>query len=96
MFCYLREKMGFPLLFRGPLWLSPTPRGVERRANCLLAISVVACIVEELTSRTRHAAPESGDEGRARHSILERRDGVVVSHTGELGAVPGEAPKLLT
>jgi hypothetical protein len=24
MFCYLRKKMGFPQLFRGPLWLSPT------------------------------------------------------------------------
>jgi hypothetical protein len=25
MFCYLRKKMSFPRLFRGPLWLSPTP-----------------------------------------------------------------------
>jgi hypothetical protein len=24
MFCYLRKRMGFPQLFRGPLWLSPT------------------------------------------------------------------------
>jgi hypothetical protein len=36
-------------------------------------------------------APESVDEGRARRVVLERRDGVVVGHTGELGAVLGEA-----
>jgi hypothetical protein len=24
VFCYLLKKMGFPPVFRGPLWLSPT------------------------------------------------------------------------
>jgi hypothetical protein len=24
VFCFLRKKVGFPWLFRGPLWLSPT------------------------------------------------------------------------
>jgi hypothetical protein len=35
------------------------------------------------------------DEGRARHAILEHRDGVVVGHTGELGAALGEVSYVL-
>jgi hypothetical protein len=57
---------------------------------------VVARDVEELTSRTRHAVPESVDEGRARHAVLECQDGVVVRCTGELSAALGEAPNVLT
>jgi hypothetical protein len=56
---------------------------------------VVARDVEELASRVRHAAPESVDEGRARHAVLEHRDGVVVGRTGELGAALGEVPYVL-
>jgi hypothetical protein len=36
------------------------------------------------------------DEGGERRDILERRDGVTVRHTGELGATPGEAPDVVT
>jgi hypothetical protein len=57
---------------------------------------VVARDVEELTSHARHAAPESVDEGRAGHDVLEHRDGVVVGRTRELGAVLGEVPYVLT
>jgi hypothetical protein len=31
------------------------------------------------------------DEGRARRAVLERRDGIVVGRTWELGAAHGEA-----
>jgi hypothetical protein len=52
---------------------------------------VIARDVEELAGCARHAAPESMDEGRTRHAVLERRDGVVVGRTWELGAALGEA-----
>jgi hypothetical protein len=39
--------------------------------------------------------PELVDEGRAHHVVLEHRDGVIVSRTGELGAALGEAPYVL-
>jgi hypothetical protein len=65
-------------------------RGVERRNNCLLAISMVARDVEELAGRARHAAPESVDKGGAGRPVLKRRDGVVVDRAGELGAGIGE------
>jgi hypothetical protein len=71
-------------------------RGIERRGDCFLAVSVVARDVEELAGCSRHAAPESMDEGCAGRVILERRDGVIVSHTGEFGATLGEAPNVLT
>jgi hypothetical protein len=70
-------------------------RGVERRGNRFLAVGVVSRDIEELASRAGHATPESMDEGRARHAVLERRDGVVVSRTGELGAALGEASYVL-
>jgi hypothetical protein len=56
---------------------------------------VVAHDVEEFASRARHAAPEPVDEGRARRAVLERRDGIVVGGTGELGAALGEASYVL-
>jgi hypothetical protein len=56
---------------------------------------VVSRDVEELVGHVRHVAPESMDEGRAGHAVLERRDGVVVGRTGELGAALGEAPYVL-
>jgi hypothetical protein len=56
---------------------------------------VIAHDVEELAGRARHAAPKSVDEGRARRAVLERRDGVIVSRTGELGATLGEASYVL-
>jgi hypothetical protein len=52
---------------------------------------VVARDVEKFVSRARHAAPESSNEGRAHRAVLERRDGIIVSRTRELGAVLGEA-----
>jgi hypothetical protein len=70
-------------------------RGVERRGGRFLAIGVVARDVEELAGRARHTAPESVDEEHARCAILERRDGVVVNRSGELGAALGEAPDVL-
>jgi hypothetical protein len=36
------------------------------------------------------------DEGRSRRAVLKRRDGIVVGRAGELGAVLGEAPYVLT
>jgi hypothetical protein len=57
---------------------------------------VVAHDVEELAGRARHAASESVDEGCARRAVLERRDGVVVDRTSELGAALGEASYVLT
>jgi hypothetical protein len=54
-------------------------------------VGVVDHDVEELASRAGRAAPESVDEGRARHAVLEHRDGVIVGRTGELGAALGEA-----
>jgi hypothetical protein len=51
--------------------------------------------VEELAGRTRHAAPESMDEGGACRAILERRDGVVVGRTREFSAALGETPNVL-
>jgi hypothetical protein len=48
-----------------------------------------------LTSRARHVATESENEGRARRAVLERRDGVVVGSTRELGAALGEALDVL-
>jgi hypothetical protein len=80
-------------LRRGPLPLAL--RGVKCRGNHLLAVSVVARDVEELTVRAWHAAPESMDEGRARRAILERRDGVFVCRTEKLGAALGEASYVL-
>jgi hypothetical protein len=71
-------------------------RGVKRRDNHFLTVSVIARDVEELVSRARHAVPEPVDEGRARRAMLERRDGVVVGRTGELGAALGEASYVLT
>jgi hypothetical protein len=56
---------------------------------------MVARDVEELASRTRHAAHESVDKGHARHAILERRDGVIVGHTGELSVALGEVSDVL-
>jgi hypothetical protein len=52
---------------------------------------VVARDVEKFVSRARHAAPGSSNEGRAHRAVLERRDGIIVSRTRELGAVLGEA-----
>jgi hypothetical protein len=71
-------------------------RGVHCCGNRLLAVSVVARDVEELTGRAWHATPESVDEGRSRRAVLKRRDGIVVGRAGELGAVLGEAPYVLT
>jgi hypothetical protein len=71
-------------------------RGVERHGHRLLSINMVARNVEEFTSHTRHASPELADEGSARCSVLKCRDGVVVSHAGELGAALGEASYVLT
>jgi hypothetical protein len=71
-------------------------RGVERCGDRFLAISVVARDVEEPAGRVRHAAPESADEGRAHHAFLQRRDGVIVGRSGELGAALGEASDVLT
>jgi hypothetical protein len=65
-------------------------RSVEHCGDCFLAISVVARDVEELAGRAWHVASESVDEGRARRAVLERRDGIVVGCTGELGAALGE------
>jgi hypothetical protein len=56
---------------------------------------VVARDVEELRGRARHATPESVDEGGACCPVLKRRDGIVVSHAGELGAALGEASYVL-
>jgi hypothetical protein len=56
---------------------------------------VVARDVEELVGRVRHAVPELMDQGSAGRAVLERRDGVIVSRTGELGATLGEAPYVL-
>jgi hypothetical protein len=70
-------------------------RGVERRSNRLLTVGVVARDIEEFTSRTRHATPESVDEGGTRHPVLKCRDGVVVGRAGELGAALGEASYVL-
>jgi hypothetical protein len=66
-------------------------RGVEHRGDRFLAVGVVARNVKELASRAGHVVPESVDEGRARRAVLERRDGVVVGRTEELGAALGEA-----
>jgi hypothetical protein len=70
-------------------------RGVERRGDRFLVIGMVAYDVEELAGRAGHAAPKSMDEGRARRAVLECRDGIVVSRTGELGATLGEASYVL-
>jgi hypothetical protein len=70
-------------------------RGVERRGDRFFTVGVVARDVEELAGRARHAAPESVDDGRARRAILERRNGIIVSRTGELGAALGEASYVL-
>jgi hypothetical protein len=70
--------------------------GVERCSYRLLADGMVARDVEELTGRAWHAIPEPVDEGGARRPILKCRDGVVVGRAGELGAVLGEAPYVLT
>jgi hypothetical protein len=66
-------------------------RGVERRGDRFLTVDVIACDVEELTGRARHAMPESVHEVRARRAVLERRDGIIVGPIGELGATLGEA-----
>jgi hypothetical protein len=65
-------------------------RGAERCSHRLLTVGVVAHDVEKLPGRTRHATPKSVDEGGARRPVLKRRDGVVVSRVGELGAALGE------
>jgi hypothetical protein len=70
-------------------------RGVERRDHHLLAVSMVARNVEELTGHTRHSMPEPVDEGGARRPILKRRDGVVIGRAGELGAALGEVSYVL-
>jgi hypothetical protein len=70
-------------------------RGVERHGDCFLAVGVVAHNVEKLVSRAGHAAPKSLDEGHARRAVLERRDGVIVGRTRELGAALGEASYVL-
>jgi hypothetical protein len=56
---------------------------------------MVARDVKELAGRAGHTAPELVDEGRARHAVLEHRDGVVVGRTGELGVALGEASYVL-
>jgi hypothetical protein len=56
---------------------------------------VVAHDAEELAGRAGHATTEPVDEGLAHHAILECRDGVVVSRTGELGAALGEMSYVL-
>jgi hypothetical protein len=66
-------------------------RDVNRRGHRLLAVSVVACDVEEFPCRTRHVTPELVDEGGARRPVLKFRDGVVIGRAGELSAVLGEA-----
>jgi hypothetical protein len=68
---------------------------VEHHGDRFLAVSVVTRNVEELVSRSRHAAPESVDEGGAHRAVLERQNGVVVGCTGEFGAVLGEAQDVL-
>jgi hypothetical protein len=70
-------------------------KDVERRGDRFLAVGMVARDVKELVGRARHVAPESMEEGRARRAVLERRDGVVVGRTGELGAALGEAAYVL-
>jgi hypothetical protein len=70
-------------------------RSVECCGDRFLAVGVVARDVEELAGRSKHAMYESVDEGRACRAILERRDGVVVSRTRELGAALGEASYVL-
>jgi folate-dependent phosphoribosylglycinamide formyltransferase PurN len=70
-------------------------RGVKRCGDRFLAIGVVARDVKELAGCTRHAVPESMDEGCACHVVLQRRDGVIVSRTGELGAALGEVSYVL-
>jgi hypothetical protein len=70
-------------------------RDVERRGHRLLAVSMVARDVEELTGRKRNTTPEPVDGGGARRPILKRRDAIVVSRAGELGAALGKAPYVL-
>jgi hypothetical protein len=70
-------------------------RGVERREDCFLTVSVVASNVEELSSRTGHAASESVDEGGAGRVVLECRGGVVVGRVGKFSATLGEASDVL-
>jgi hypothetical protein len=70
-------------------------RCVQCRGDRFLAVDVVACDVEELTSCARHATPELMDEGGACRAILEHRAGDVVGGAGELGAALGEGPYVL-
>jgi hypothetical protein len=56
---------------------------------------MIACNVEELTGRTRHATPKSVDEGSAHHPVLKCQDNVVVGRAGKLGAAVGEASYVL-
>jgi hypothetical protein len=70
-------------------------RGVEHHGDCFLSVGMVARGVEDLADHAGHAAPESVDQGRARCAVLERRDGIVVGCTKELGAALGEAPHVL-
>jgi hypothetical protein len=90
----LLETQGRPLAVIHDL-LPLALRGVERRGDRFLTIGVVARDVQELAGCSRHAVSESVDEGRVRRVVLERRDGVIVAHTGELGATLGEAPYVL-
>jgi hypothetical protein len=71
-------------------------RGVECRGHRLLAVGVIARDVEEFSRRAWHATPELMDEGGTRRPVLERRDGVIVGRTGELGAAFGKASYVLT
>jgi hypothetical protein len=70
-------------------------RGVERRGDRFLAVSVVARDVEELPSRARHAASESVDEEGTSHVVLDHRDGVIVGRAGKFDATLGEASDVL-
>jgi hypothetical protein len=62
-------------------------RGAQHRGHRLLTVGMVSRDVEEFTGRARHATPESVDEGGARCAVLKCRDGVVVCHARELGAM---------
>jgi hypothetical protein len=70
-------------------------RGVDHRGDRFLAIGMIPRDVGEHASRTGHAVPELVGEERARRAILERRYGIVVGRTGELGAALGEASDVL-
>jgi hypothetical protein len=70
-------------------------RGVECHSHRLLAVSMVACDVEEFPCRMWHATPKPMDERGARCHVLKRRDGIIIGHARELGAALGEVSYVL-